>query len=81
MKEKLLFEMFKDTVETGTKEKRAVLQKKYPDVNISNLHIEIVKYQVKKYGKSLNTYRKSEDDYKTKVIRVKNRRRRRMNGK
>ena len=81
MKEKLLFEMFKDTVETGTEEKRAVLQKKYPDVNISNLHIEIVKYQVKKYGNSLNNYRRSEDDYKIKVIRAKNRKRRRINGR
>lgn len=81
MKEKLLFEMFKDTVETGTEEKRAILQKKYPDVNISNLHIEIVKYQVKKYGISLNGYRRNEDDYKTRVIRAKNRKRKRINGR
>lgn len=53
-KEDLLFEMFKDTVATGTELRRKELQNKYPDVNISNLHIRIVNYQVKNYGASLN---------------------------
>ena len=77
-KEELLFVMYKDTVETGNEKKRAVLKAKYPDVNISNLHIRIINYQVKKYGCSLNDGRANKEDYKAKMLKVKNRRRKRL---
>lgn len=74
-KEELLFEMFKDTVATGTDQKRACLQKQYPDVNISALHRRIVNYQVAKYGTSLNSHTANRIDYKTRVMKMKNRKR------
>ena len=72
-KEELLFEMFKDSVVTGTDVKRAYLQKKYPDINISNLHRRIVNYQVEKYGTSLNSQAVNRIEYKTRLMKIKNR--------
>lgn len=71
-KEELLFQMFKDTVETGSEYRRNELQKKYPDVKISELHIRIVNYQVKKYGKSLNSRGFIKTDYLNKRKRKEN---------
>lgn len=77
-KEALLFELYKDTTETSNEKKRAVLKAKYPDVDISGLHIKIIKYQVKKYGASLINTRPTVEDYKIRATRAKNRRRRRI---
>lgn len=71
-KEELLFQMFKDTVETGSEYRRNELQKKYPDVKIGELHIRIVNYQVKKYGKSLNSRSFIKTDYLNKRKRKEN---------
>ena len=72
-KEQLLFEMYKDTTKTGDENLRSELQKKYPDVNISNLHIRIINYQVKKYGRSLNSRAMIKQNYITKRKNIKNR--------
>jgi len=80
-KEELLFELFKDTAETGTDIKRADLQKKYKDVNISELHRKIVNYQVEKYGTSLNNEIANRMDYKVKMMKIRNAKRRKRNGK
>lgn len=79
--DELLFQMYKDTVETGTERKRNELQKKYPNVNISNLHIRIVKYQVKKYGQSLNSRATNNVDYRMRTIKIENKRREENNGR
>lgn len=54
MTEKLLFELYKDTRTLSNNRKRRRIQLQFPEVDMSNLHREIVNYQVKKYGQSLS---------------------------
>lgn len=77
MQKKILFEMWKETAITSTDIKRAKLQQVFPNVNINDLHREIVNYQVKKYGASLNDYRDIED-YQKVVFKANDRRRKRL---
>lgn len=49
-KEEYLFAKFKDS--TAKVFRREVV--KYKGVNVTDLYARIVKYQIKKYGKSLN---------------------------
>lgn len=80
-KEELLFQMLKDTMETSTDIKRSNLQRKYPDIDISNLHRRIINYQVKKYGISLNDHNQNKIEAGMKIAKSKNIRRRRRNGR
>lgn len=77
MQEKILFELWKDTVITGTDIKRKELQKIFKNVDINKLHRDITNYQVKKYGISLNS-RIAIKDYEKTVRRAKERRRKRL---
>lgn len=56
MKERLLFELYKDTSKLSDKEFKAKLRKKFKEVNISDLHAKIIKYQNKKYGMQLDNH-------------------------
>ena len=67
-KEEILFQMYKDTVATGDEKSRYLLQQKFPDVNISNLHIKIANYQVEKYGYSLNSQARTRQIRMAKAI-------------
>lgn len=71
-KEELLFQMLKDTMQTSTNIKRGELQKKYPDVNISDLHRRIINYQVEKYGISLNSHNQNKTNAAVRIIKAKN---------
>lgn len=53
MTENILFEMFKDTRSLSSTRKRKIIQLKFPNINMGELHRKIVNYQVKKYGESL----------------------------
>lgn len=77
MQEKILFELWKNTVITGTEYRRIELQRQFPDVNINKLHRDIVNYQVKKYGTSLNNQR-SLNDFEKVARRAKERRRKKL---
>ena len=83
MKLELLFNMLRDTVETCTKEKRDKLKRKFPDVDISELHRRIINYQIKKYGKMLSDYQPNTtyEDYQRIVRNKKDRRKQRLYGK
>lgn len=83
MKLDLLFNMLKDTVETNTKEKRAKLKRRFPDVDISELHRRIVNYQVEKYGSSLNEngFKKNHAECVKIARNRKDRRKQRLYGK
>jgi len=80
-KEEFLFELYKDTTQTGDELKRAELQKKYPDVKISDLHRRIVNYQIEKYGYSLNNFGANRMDYKIRMMKIRNEKRRKKNGR
>jgi hypothetical protein len=80
-KEELLFQMLKDNTKTSTDIKRGELQKKYPDINISDLHKRIINYQVKKYGISLNSHNQNKIEAGLKIAKLKNIKRNRKNGK
>lgn len=54
MKEKLLFELYKDTSKLSDVKFREKLRKKVKGVNISDLHAKIIKYQNEKYGGTLD---------------------------
>lgn len=56
MKEKLLFEMYKDTSKLLDVKFREKLRKKVKDVNVSDLYAKIIKYQNKKYGETLDNH-------------------------
>ena len=67
MKEDILFSLLKDKTETIFEKKRHELKKKFPDVDITNLHRRIVNYQIKKYGGNLVNYVSQDDNYLQKI--------------
>lgn len=56
MKEKLLFELYKDTSKLSDVKFREKLRKKVKGVNVSDLYAKIIKYQNEKYGETLDNY-------------------------
>lgn len=53
MTEKLLFEMYKDTDNLFLPSDREKIKEKFPNINFSKLYVNIVNYQIKKYGAQL----------------------------
>lgn len=58
MKEKILFEKYKNTPDLYFFKDRERLREKYPDVNISDLYAKVIQYQIKKYGIQLSKQKK-----------------------
>lgn len=56
MKEKILFEMYKDTSKLADVKFRERLRKRMKGVNVSDLHAKIIKYQNEKYGGTLDNH-------------------------
>lgn len=59
MKEDILFAMLKDKPVLKRKE----FEKKYPNVNVSDLRLRIINYQVMRYGIQLSKDVEFVDDY------------------
>lgn len=65
MKEKILFEIYKDSSEINSKEFRDRLRNKHKDINFSDVYTKINNYQIKKYGQTLDyrVYKLGREDY------------------
>ena len=83
MKIDILFNLYKDTLKTSNDEKRKALKKRFPDIDITELHRRIVNYQVEKYGGSLNDYceNMTYKEYSNAMRNRKDRKRQRLYGK
>ncbi len=54
--EELIFELYKDKVIKNRKSFIKEMQSKFRDVNVSELYVRIVNYQINSYGEMLKNY-------------------------
>lgn len=88
MKMEILFNMYKDTTITPSRDFRKKLMGKYDDKTITDLIAKITRYQVEKYGRVLDSFidkglpgKNLKADYRNFLARLRYRRRREKEGK
>lgn len=88
MKMEILFNMYKDTIITPSREFRSKLKGKYDNKIITDLIAKITRYQVEKYGRAIDGFidkglpnKKQTNAYKNFLSRERYRRKRIKEGK
>ena len=88
MKMEILFNMYKDTIITPSREFRKKLSGKYSNEFITDLIAKITRYQVEKYGRQFDSFidkglpsKKQTNAYRNFLSRERHRRKRIKEGK